>query len=41
MLVSRHSELVRHAWNMMQIMVVSVRRLTKTRTGIHQLILPL
>ena len=39
MLVSRHSVIVRHAWNMVQIMVVMIRGLTKTRIGIHQLIL--
>jgi hypothetical protein len=39
MLVSHHSEIVRPARNMVQIMVVMIRGLTKTRVGIHQLIL--
>ena len=36
--VSHHGEIVRLARNMMQIMVVMIRGLTKTRIGIHQLI---
>ena len=37
--VSHHGEIVRLAGNMVQIMVVMARGLTKTRVGIHQLIL--